>query len=292
MRMPPHPGGNQGGAGRAVLATGGCGGFGRLRLARGLVYDFIWILHLYRRPSAGGVSTITTQPRRHNMAKKKRAEPLPSSLPDQTDAERSKADIVAVAMEEFAEYGLAGARVDAIAERTRTSKRMIYYYFGSKEGLYRAVLEQAYNGIRTRESQTHLKELPPREALRRLVEITFDYDESHPSFIRLIAVENIHYAEHLKKLSSIRGINVSAIDTVEGILERGRADGIFRSDITAFDVHLLISSFCFFRVSNRHTVGAIFRRDLSEAKTLLSQKRLITEAVERLVLLNPLASSK
>jgi AcrR family transcriptional regulator len=221
------------------------------------------------------------------MATKKRAAAEREELESLTDAERTKADIVAVAMDEFAENGLTGARVDAIAERTRTSKRMIYYYFGSKDGLYRAVLEQAYNGIRTRESQTHLKELPPLEALRRLVEITFDYDEGHPSFIRLIAVENIHYAEHLKKLSSIRGINISAIATVEEILERGRAAGIFRSDISAFDVHLLISSFCFFRVSNRHTVGTIFKQDLSEPKTLLRHKRLIVEAVERLVLLNP-----
>lgn len=221
------------------------------------------------------------------MATKKRATAEREAFENLTDAERTKADIVAVAMDEFAENGLTGARVDAIAERTRTSKRMIYYYFGSKDGLYRAVLEQAYNGIRTRESQTHLKELAPLEALRRLVEITFEYDESHPSFIRLIAVENIHYAEHLKKLSSIRGINVSAIATVEEILERGRAAGIFRSDISAFDVHLLISSFCFFRVSNRHTVGTIFKQDLSDPKTLLRHKRLIVEAVERLVLINP-----
>jgi len=221
------------------------------------------------------------------MATKKRAKAEREALENLTDAERTKADIVAVAMDEFAENGLTGARVDAIAERTRTSKRMLYYYFGSKDGLYRAVLEQAYNGIRTRESQTHLKELPPLEALRRLVEITFDYDESHPSFIRLITVENIHYAEHLKKLSSIRGINVSAIATVEEILERGRTAGIFRSDISAFDVHLLISSFCFFRVSNRHTVSTIFKQDLSDPKTLLRHKRLIIEAVERLVLISP-----
>lgn len=221
------------------------------------------------------------------MATKKRVTAAREALENLTDAERTKADIVAVAMDEFAENGLTGARVDAIAERTRTSKRMIYYYFGSKDGLYRAVLEQAYNGIRTRESQTHLKELPPLEALRRLVEITFDYDEGHPSFIRLITVENIHYAEHLKKLSSIRGINVSAIATVEEILERGRTAGIFRSDISAFDVHLLISSFCFFRVSNRHTVGTIFKQDLSDPKTLLRHKRLIVEAVERLVLISP-----
>ncbi len=222
-----------------------------------------------------------------SMAKRSSAT-SPGETPEVlSDAERTKADIVAVAMEEFAENGLAGARVDAIADRTRTSKRMIYYYFSSKEGLYRAVLEQAYNGIRTRETQTHLRDLPPREALRRLVEITFDYDEGHHGFIRLIAVENIHYAEHLKKLTSIRGINVSAIDTVEDILARGRAAGIFRADINAFDLHLLISSFCFFRVSNRHTVGAIFKRDLSEPRTLARHKRLIVETVERLVLLKP-----
>jgi AcrR family transcriptional regulator len=219
------------------------------------------------------------------MGKKKAAAVAVQATSDQSDAERSRADIVAVAMEEFAELGLAGARVDAIAERTKTSKRMIYYYFGSKEGLYRAVLEQAYNGIRSRESQTHLKDLPPLEALRRLVEITFDYDEAHPHFIRLIAVENIHYAEHLKGLASIRDINARAIETVEGILQRGRDEGIFRADIGAFDVHLLISSFCFFRVSNRYTMGAIFNRDLSDQKVRSKHKRLIIEAVERLVLL-------
>ncbi|HET9105691.1 MAG TPA: TetR/AcrR family transcriptional regulator [Steroidobacteraceae bacterium] len=224
---------------------------------------------------------------RQPMAKKNPAASTNKTVEALTDADRTKADIVAVAMEEFAQSGLAGARVDAIADRTRTSKRMIYYYFGSKEGLYRAVLEQAYNGIRTRESQTHLRDLPPREALRRLIEITFDYDESHHGFIRLIAVENIHYAEHLKKLNSIRGINVSAIEIVEDILARGRAAGTFRADINAFDLHLLISSFCFFRVSNRHTVGAIFKRDLSEPRTMARHRRLIIEAVERLVLLDP-----
>jgi AcrR family transcriptional regulator len=204
-----------------------------------------------------------------------------------TDAERSKADIIAVATEEFADNGLSGARVDQIAEKTRTSKRMIYYYFGSKEGLYRATLEQAYNGIRTREHQTHLKELPPIEALRSLVEITFDYDEAHPSFVRLIAVENIHYAQHLKDLPSIRGINASAIETVEEILQRGRSQGLFRADISAFDVHMLISSFCFFRVSNKHTVNSLFERDLSDPKTRSRHRRLIVEAVERLLLLGP-----
>jgi AcrR family transcriptional regulator len=221
------------------------------------------------------------------MGKKKRLGDDPAHDSPLTDAERTKADIIAVATEEFAENGLSGARVDQIADRTKTSKRMIYYYFESKEGLYRTTLEQAYNGIRTREHQTHLKDLPPIDALRSLVEITFDYDEAHPSFVRLIAVENIHYAQHMQDLSSIRDINASAIETVEEILQRGRDQGLFRSDISAFDVHMLISSFCFFRVSNKYTVNALFKRDLSDPKTRGRHRRLIVEAVERLVLLEP-----
>jgi AcrR family transcriptional regulator len=221
------------------------------------------------------------------MGKKKRLTgevPFDSTL---TDAERTKADIISVATEEFAENGLSGARVDQIADKTKTSKRMIYYYFGSKEALYRATLQQAYNGIRTHEHQTHLKELPPVDALRSLVEITFDYDEAHPSFVRLIAVENIHYAQHLKDLPAIRDINASAIETVEEILQRGRNQGLFRSDVSAFDVHMLISSFCFFRISNKHTVNSLFKRDLSDPKTRSRHRRLIVEAVERLLLLDP-----
>jgi AcrR family transcriptional regulator len=221
------------------------------------------------------------------MGKKKRLGDNSDQGAPLTDAERTKADIIAVATEEFAENGLSGARVDQIADRTKTSKRMIYYYFESKKGLYRATLEQAYNGIRTREHQTQLKELSPVDALRNLVEITFDYDEAHPSFIRLIAVENIHYAQHLKDMSSIRDINASAIETVEEILQRGRDQGLFRNDISAFDVHMLISSFCFFRVSNKYTVNTLFKRDLSDPKIRSRHRRLIVEAVERLVLLDP-----
>ena len=124
-------------------------------------------------------------------------------------------------------------------------------------------------------------------ALRRLVEFTFEYEETHPYFIRLVAVENINYAEHLAKLPSIREINASAIETLEGVLQRGRAAGIFRQGIAAFDLHLLITSFCFFQVSNQYSVKTIFGRDLAEAKVRNKHKRLILETVERLVLVRP-----
>jgi AcrR family transcriptional regulator len=199
------------------------------------------------------------------------------------DPERTKEDILEVATEEFATHGLSGARVDAIAERTRTSKRMIYYYFGGKEGLYHAVLEKAYADIRTAEAELHLEDLPPEEAMRRLAEFTFDYDEAHPDFIRLVSIENIHRAEHLAHTASIRSTNLGIVQTIAAILERGRKDGVFRAEVDPVDLHMLISAFCFFRVSNRHTFGTIFRRDLSEPALREKHRRMIGDAVIRLL---------
>jgi AcrR family transcriptional regulator len=203
--------------------------------------------------------------------------------PTQRDAERSMQDILAVATEEFAVNGLSGARVDQIAERTRTSKRMIYYYFNGKEGLYQAVLEKAYMDIRSLEERSRLLDLEPRDAMRKLIELTFDYDETHPQFISLVSVENIHQGRHMINLQSIKDVNASIIRTLTTILERGRKEGVFRGDLDPVDVHLLISAFCFFRVSNRHTFGAIFERDLSDAKLRKRHKKMITDTIERLL---------
>jgi AcrR family transcriptional regulator len=203
------------------------------------------------------------------------------------DPDRSMQDILAIATEEFAVNGLSGARVDQIAERTRTSKRMIYYYFNGKEGLYRAVLEKAYMDIRSLEERSRLAELDPRTAIRKLIELTFDYDETHPQFISLVSVENIHQARHLTDLQSIKDVNASIIRTLSGILERGRKEGVFRGDLDPVDVHLLISAFCFFRVSNRHTFGAIFNRDLSDPKLRKRHKKMIVETIERLLEIRP-----
>ena len=199
------------------------------------------------------------------------------------DPEVSMQDILRIATEEFAVNGLSGARVDQIAERTRTSKRMIYYYFGGKEGLYQAVLEKAYMDIRSLEQRSKLAEMEPRAAMRKLIELTFDYDETHPQFISLVSVENIHQGKHLKNLDSIKEVNASVIRTLSAILERGRKEGVFRGDLDPVDVHLLISAFCFFRVSNRHTFGAIFARDLSDPKLRKRHKKMIIEAIERLL---------
>ncbi|HEY4171625.1 MAG TPA: TetR family transcriptional regulator [Rhodopila sp.] len=195
------------------------------------------------------------------------------------DAQRTRADILTVARAEFVEHGLHGARVDAIAERTRTTKRMIYYYFGSKEGLYSAVLEQAYSGIRSAEATLALDDLDPVAALQRLIEFTFDYEDQHPDFVRLIAIENIHQAGYLRQLSNIQQVNADAIAILDTILTRGRAQGVFTRDCSAVDVHLMISGMCFYRVSNRHTFGMIFACDLSAPMVRERHKTMIVETI-------------
>jgi AcrR family transcriptional regulator len=198
-----------------------------------------------------------------------------------SDGERSRDEILAVATEEFAERGLSGARVDAIAERTRTSKRMIYYHFGSKEGLYGAVLERAYSEIRSVESQLELDALSPVEALQRIVELTFDYDESHPQFISLVNAENVNRARFVAKLTSIRKRYSNVLQVMQTVLDRGIASGDFRADVDAIDVRLVVGALCFFRVSNRYTFGALFDCDLAAPSTRLRHRRMIVDAVLR-----------
>ena len=179
------------------------------------------------------------------------------------DAVQTRGEILEVATKEFADEGYTGARVDRIAANTRTTKRMIYYYFGGKEQLFVTVLERAYAAIRDAEQGIDVEHLDPIAAIRRLAQLTFDHHESNPDFIRLVSIENIHRAEHLVHSDGIGSLNTTAIDLIATILERGRASGLFTRDADAVDVHMMISSFCVFRVANRHTFGAIFDRDLT-----------------------------
>ncbi|MEV4347249.1 TetR/AcrR family transcriptional regulator [Actinoplanes sp. NPDC049596] len=192
------------------------------------------------------------------------AEPAPTERV--RDAGRTRAEIIEVATHEFADQGYAGARVDEIAAKTRTTKRMIYYYFGGKEGLYLEVLEGAYRRIRALEQELDVEHLEPVAALRRLAEMTFDHHEQHPDFVRLVAIENIHYAKHLAGSSSREVLAAPALEVLSRIMERGRAAGLFRDDLDALDVHMIISAFCVFRGANRYTFQAIFDRDLFDPR--------------------------
>jgi AcrR family transcriptional regulator len=178
------------------------------------------------------------------------------------DGARTREEILDVATSEFAAHGYHGSRVDEIAALTRTTKRMIYYHFGGKKQLYIAVLERAYTRIRAAERQVNVDDLDPVEAVRRVAEVTFDHHGGHPEFIRLVSIENIHNAEHVKELVDMVDLAGPVVSLLDGILRRGRAQGVFRSDADAIDVHMMISAFCVFRVANRHTFGTIFGRDL------------------------------
>jgi AcrR family transcriptional regulator len=195
------------------------------------------------------------------------------------DADATRADILRVAATEFAAKGLAGARIDEIAEQTRSSKRMIYYYFGSKEILYRAVLEQSYAGIRESEADRHFEDRPALEALRAHVEHALDYHLAHPEFVRLVMNENIHRAQHLGSVEGIRDRNSHVVASMQAIIDKGQAEGVFRDGINALELHLQISSLCFYVVSNRHTIQTIFQLDMSDPQVIAARRRAIADTI-------------
>ena len=184
--------------------------------------------------------------------------------PLQRDPARTQAEILRVATEVFADEGYSGARVDEIAARTRTTKRMIYYYFGGKEGLYMAVLEGVYAAIREREQDLVLDTLPPREAMAEVVRFAFDYHGAHPELCRIVSIENIHKAEHLERSARARTLNWPIITLLETILARGRDQGDFRRDADAMEIHVMIMAMAMYAVNHRATVRAGFGYDMGD----------------------------
>jgi AcrR family transcriptional regulator len=199
------------------------------------------------------------------------------------DPDRTKANILEVATHEFSEKGLSGGRIDEIAERTRTSKRMIYYYFESKEGLYRAVLEESYRRIRTIEATLDVENKSPLEALAQHVRFTFDFQLANTDFIRLVMVENIHHGQHIAQLSKTQQESMGAIQTLRGIVERGVREGVMRKDLDPIDLHMSISALCFFNVANRHTFSTIFKVDMASPAATATRRESVTDMILRFV---------
>jgi AcrR family transcriptional regulator len=197
------------------------------------------------------------------------------------DPERTKANILEVAAAEFGEKGLAGARIDEIAALTQTSKRMIYYYFGSKEGLYLAVLEESYRRVRATEEELHLQDLEPEQALRRLVAFTFDHHLHNENFIRLVMDENINRGQYLAQSRRIQELNVPAIAAIRHLYERGVESGVFRRGLDPVDIHASISALSFFNVSNRHTFGLIFKIDPMSRAYVAHRRESVIDMVLR-----------
>jgi AcrR family transcriptional regulator len=210
-----------------------------------------------------------------------RAKELPGESGRTNDPERTKANIMEVAAAEFGEKGLAGARIDEIAAATQTSKRMIYYYFGSKEGLYLAVLEESYRRVRDIESELHLRDLEPEVALRRLVAFTFDHHLNNENYIRLVMSENINRGQYLAQSQRIQELNVPAIAAIRDLYERGLRQGVFRPGLDPVDIHASISALSFFNVSNRHTFGLIFKLDTRSTAYIAQRRESVVEMVVR-----------
>lgn len=208
---------------------------------------------------------------------------LPARRSRKNNPEKTRENILQAAIAEFVSQGLAGARVDAIAERTQTSKRMIYYYFNSKEQLYIEVLEKLYGDIRNTESNMHLAELPPEEGIRRLVEFTFDHHDRNVDFVRIVCNENINCGQYVKQSKAIQSMNTTVLNALDEILRRGEALGEFREGLKAIDVHMMISAFCFYRVSNRHTFGALFAVDFDDPVLKAHHREMFVETLLRFV---------
>lgn len=205
---------------------------------------------------------------------------LPETLePRSRDADRSQLAILASARDEFAARGLAGARMDSIAERAGLNKRLIYYYFGSKDDLFLAVLERVYADIRAAEQRLHLDEIEPVEAIRQLVSFTWHYYLEHPEFITLLNSENLHGAAHLKRSERIQEMNSPLVQLLDTVLERGKKDHLFRAGVDPVQLYISIASLCYFYLSNNHTLSAIFGRDLRAPKAMAQRLSHMTDLV-------------
>jgi AcrR family transcriptional regulator len=219
------------------------------------------------------------------MAPRDKRDRAGRSVPTRTqDPEGTRQDILEIASEEFALNGLSGARIDEIAARTRSSKRMIYYYFKDKESLYVQALENAYRKVREGEAGLEIECMAPVEALRRLVAFTFDHHHEHEAFIRMVMIENIHRGQYLDRSDTIRQLNVTAIDHIAQIYERGVREKLFRAGLDPLELHWQISALCFFNVSNRATFSKIFGRDFGASEMLATLRDHVVEMVLRFVM--------
>ncbi len=178
------------------------------------------------------------------------------------DPDRTRQRILDAATAEFARYGLGGARVDRIAARAAANKRMLYYYYGNKDELFLAVLEESYARIRNAERALHLTDVDPREAMRRLVEFTWRYYLEHPEFLTLLNSENLHRGRHVRRSRNVVAMHSPFVAMIREVLERGVRSGEFRRGVDPVQLYISIAGLGYFYLSNKHTLSTIFERDL------------------------------
>ena len=202
------------------------------------------------------------------MSKKKVEEPLPN-----------RTRLLNAAALEFATRGLQGARLEVIASESDITRAMIYYYFGGREGLYLAALEECYRHIRASEAAVDLTGLDPIAALRKLTDFRIDYYVENPLFVALVAIENQQRAAYLRTSEQISRRSVSSLESLDHVLKAGQQAGLFRDDIDLIEVHQVMVSIGMFNVSNQHTFGAVFSRDMSAPARLTRTRQLAFDVV-------------
>jgi len=207
------------------------------------------------------------------------------------DAAASSARILEAARVEFCEWGLSGARIDRIAAAADINKRMLYHYYGSKDGLYQATLVDAYKEIRAGERSLDLDRYPPGEAMARLVRFTFRHFLEKPWFVRLLTVENLHQARFLKTVEDIRTLHSPLVEEIQRLLTRGARSGRFRDGVDPVQLYISIAALGFFYVSNTHTLSTIFGRDLSDPGALYDREDHIVAMIDRFLAPAPDAPS-
>jgi AcrR family transcriptional regulator len=213
------------------------------------------------------------------------SESVASAAPISRNPAKTRSAILAAATGEFAQYGLGGARIDRIAARSGSNKRLIYYYFGNKDALFLAVLEEAYASIRRAEQALHLDELDPLLAIRALIEFTWEYYIAHPEFLTLLNSENLHRAAHLKTLPRIRELNSPLVQMIDAVLERGRREGVFRAGVDPVQLYISIAALAYFYLSNSATLSTIFGRDLMSRKAKAERLAHMTALVHGYLML-------
>lgn len=208
---------------------------------------------------------------------------MPVSKTRTRDADATKARILAAAKAEFARLGLGGARVDVIADKANANKRMIYHYFGNKEDLFAAVLEDAYLDIRTAEQDLQLDDLAPDEAMVTLIKFTWDYYLKNPEFIRLVNSANLHKGKHLKSAKKVVDASRTYVSMIQRILDRGANAGVFRADVDAGQLNITIAAIGYYYLTNRFSGEILFERDYMTQDALDTRLAFNIETIMRLV---------
>lgn len=193
--------------------------------------------------------------------------------------EVTKRSILDAAIGEFSTFGLGGARVDRIAERAGANKRMLYHYFGNKDALFLAALEEAYADIRNAERELELETIKPNESIRRLVTFTWDYYRENPHFLSLLNSENLHKAVHLKESKRIQALHSPFIEMLRRIVENGENQGLFRPGVDPVQLYMSIASVCYFYFSNIHTLSIVFGRELSSEEALSKRREHAVDVI-------------